>query len=167
MAPAGSTPLASGSLRARLASGSSRLPVRLRSPVALEFKSHPGRFRLLLRSEIGESPAAWSYMVLFFLRFSLDGGKKTLLGSLATVALRPRIAAVRRHIAFKSPVAGSDRGRSHQKGGDPRMAARKKATRKKATRRKATRKKATAARATRKRAGGTRPRSAKPRKKDG
>jgi hypothetical protein len=91
-------------------------------------------------------------MTLFFLRFSLDGDKKTLLASFATVALLPRIAAVRRHIAFKSPVPGSDRGRSHQEGGDPRMAARKKATRKKATRRKATRKKATRKKATRKKA---------------
>jgi hypothetical protein len=84
------------------------------SPSALQSNPNLRALGSPLRAETDESPAAWVLMMLFFLHFSLDGGKKTLLASFATVALLPRIAAVRGHIAFKSPVAGSDRGRSHQ-----------------------------------------------------
>ena len=93
-----------------------RLAARTARPelAAPALKSDSRGLGSVLRGETGGSAAAWSYMTLFFLHFSLDGGKKTLLASFATVALLPRIAAVRRHKAFKSPVPGSDRGGSHQ-----------------------------------------------------
>ena len=88
--------------------------------VAVVSTSSPRRFGSVLRGGIDELPAAWSFMVLFFLRFSLDAAKKTLLASFATVALLPRIDATRGHIAFKSPVPGSDRGQEPPIGGCPK-----------------------------------------------
>ncbi len=107
--------------RSPLAPGFSKSArVEFRAIIADVNTSGPRRFGSVLRGGIDELPAAWCFMILFFLRFSLDAAKKTLLASFATVALLPRIDATRGHIAFKSPVPGSDRGQEPPIGGCPK-----------------------------------------------